>query len=366
MDGERLGRLQEAVASAFSRREVCSQALAIVIDCDVGRERFFNHQKHAQIVASVLSPSDSVDWSALTNTYRASQTRNGGPTKSVLPPSSHKGFLGLRRQAAEQVHDDSDDSAKIRPWTASEALMVASLAGDERGQKAILSSEIAVPTIVAVMQEPLSPASAQPRRPGGEALASTEAREAALNRHNDRARQLALLKAIAHLAKSSLPQAKQVLESDELVQALVQLRASDPVTAQLATGALQEMARASPAVLYALRNSAGSDLEASAGGNIGVDEGWTGPGLWGPGNEEENRKQSSSMHLSAGLTKALAPDDISINYFNVAKNAAYAGLHGMIWVSHPPRRRSSALVNAALCVFLASDKVAISFILFEN
>ena len=360
MDGERLGRLQEAVASAFSRREVCSQAMAIIMDNDVGRQRFFDHPKHTQIVDSVLSPSDSVDWSGLMNTYRASQTRSGGPTKSVLPLSSHKGFFGLRRQAAVQEQVDSEDSAEIRPWTASEALMVASLAGDERGQKAIFSSEIAVPTIIAVMQETLAPASALSRGAGGEELMSTEAREAALNRHNDRARQLALLKAVAHLAKSALPQAKQVLECDDLVQALMRLRASDPVTAQLATGALQEMARASPAVLYALRNSVGPDSEARAGGdgNISVDEGWTGPGLWGPGAEEEHRKQSSSMNLSPVLSKALAPDEISINYLNVALNAAYAGLHGMMWVC---LRGASALAPTIVPPFFifASEEVTV-------
>ena len=81
VEGERLAALQEVVASAFTRREVCSQAMAIVIDSDVGRRRFFDHKSHAQIIASVLSPSDTIDWSALTNTYRA---RQGQGRRSVF------------------------------------------------------------------------------------------------------------------------------------------------------------------------------------------------------------------------------------------------------------------------------------------
>ena len=207
MQGERLAGLQEAVASAFTRREVCSQAIAIIIDSDVGRQRFFLHKSHAQIVASVLSSSDTVDWSALTNTYRANQTQGRGPAKSATPPSMLKGLWGSRKNKPQ---DQDDDAANLRPWTASEALLVASLAGDERGQEAIFGSEIALATIEAVLQEGAPKAAAPSRRQGSDGRPVTsEDREAALNRHNDRARQLALLKAVAHLARSSLPQVRQ-------------------------------------------------------------------------------------------------------------------------------------------------------------
>ena len=206
VQGERLAGLQEAVASAFSRREVCSQAIAIIIDSDVGRQRFFLHKSHAQIVASVLSSSDTVDWSALTNTYRASQTQGRGPANSATPPSMVKGLWGSRKNKPQ---DQDDDAPNPRPWTASEALLVASLAGDERGQEAIFSSEIALATIEAVLQEGAPNAAAPWRRQGSDGRPVTsEDREAALNRHNDRARQLALLKAVAHLARSSLPQVR--------------------------------------------------------------------------------------------------------------------------------------------------------------
>ena len=126
---------------------------------------------------------------------------------------------------------------------------------------------------------------------------------------------------------------KQVVESEALLEALLRLRGSDPVTTQLATSALQEMARASPAVLYSLRNNGASaeveGEEVGGDGTLSRDEGWTGPGLWGPSAEEDQPKSS----LSPALSKSLVPGDISLNYVNAVKNAVLAGAHGMLWGS---------------------------------
>jgi hypothetical protein len=139
-----------------------------------------------------------------------------------------------------------------------------------------------------------------------------------------------------YILTRDMGQAKQVVESEAMLEALVRLRGSDPVTTQLATSALQEMARASPAVLYSLRNSGASaeveGEEAGGDGTLSRDEGWTGPGLWGPSAEEDQRKQSS-LNLSPVLSKALVPGDISLNYVNAVKNAVLAGAHGMLWGS---------------------------------
>ena len=146
LDEQRLVGMQQSIAAAFARREVCTQALAIVMDGDIGRARFFAHDKHGHVMASVLSSSDSIDWSALTNSYRAGNDNSGQARKPVLPPSARSGWFVRKRQP-----DDSEPAATedehVRPWTASEALLVASLAGDERGQKAIFSSSVALPTI---------------------------------------------------------------------------------------------------------------------------------------------------------------------------------------------------------------------------
>lgn len=129
------------------------------------------------------------------------------------------------------------------------------------------------------------------------------------------------------------------MESEALLEALVRLRGADPVTTQLATSALQEMARVSPAVLYSLRNSTASaevdaGQEAGGDGTIGRDEGWTGPGLWGPSvHEASDTRNPSSVNLAPVLSKALAPADISLNYVNAVKNAMFAGVHGIVWGS---------------------------------
>jgi hypothetical protein len=145
LDEQRLVGMQQSIAAAFARREVCTQALAIVMDGDIGRARFFADDKHGDVIASVLSSSDSIDWSALTNSYRASKGSSGQAQKPALPPSARAGWFGMKQQLDSEPAEPEDD--KIRPWTASEALLVASLAGDERGQKAIFSSSVALPTI---------------------------------------------------------------------------------------------------------------------------------------------------------------------------------------------------------------------------
>jgi hypothetical protein len=98
------------------------------------------------VMASVLSSSDSIDWPALTNSYRAGNDNSGQARKPALPPSARSGWFVRKRQPDDSEPEATEDE-HIRPWTASEALLVASLAGDERGQKAIFSSSVALPTI---------------------------------------------------------------------------------------------------------------------------------------------------------------------------------------------------------------------------
>jgi len=124
--------------------------------------RFFEHQHADNIIDTVLLPSDNVDWSALTNTYKVSGKSPGRPAHIAAPTSSRAGGSPSVRT---DDNDNDDELARIRPWTASESLLVAALAGDERGQKAIFSSAIALPTIMAVMDEPSTAAA---RDGGGE------------------------------------------------------------------------------------------------------------------------------------------------------------------------------------------------------
>ena len=148
--------MQGAVATTYSELQIGLQVLAILIDADVGRSRFFAHEGHQEIIESVLSSSDNVDWSALTNTFIANKTQGQVPKNSPSPPA-RGGYV--RRNPQSSLPSDDHDMENIRPWTASEALLVASLAGDERGQRAIFKSSVVLPTIQAVMAEPAQVAS---------------------------------------------------------------------------------------------------------------------------------------------------------------------------------------------------------------
>ena len=123
IDEKRLMRLQAALSLAFQRREICYQVLGITLDDELGRERFFSHNQHAEVCDAVLSSAGYVDGRALTDSFSI--------TGAASIESQRSDARVMQRLNAGLK---GDRESNIRAWTAAESLLVAGLAGDERGQ----------------------------------------------------------------------------------------------------------------------------------------------------------------------------------------------------------------------------------------
>ena len=123
IDEKRLMRLQAALSLAFQRREICYQVLGITLDDELGRERFFSHNQHAEVCDTVLSSAGYVDGRALTDSFSI--------TGAASMESQRSDARVMQRLNAGLK---GDRESNIRAWTAAESLLVAGLAGDERGQ----------------------------------------------------------------------------------------------------------------------------------------------------------------------------------------------------------------------------------------
>ena len=132
---------RDQFVSAFNNREFSSQMLAVVMDCDRGRERFFASERYMDVINSLISDQSEYDWAALALEYRQNRSE-GNPSRA---PSHFARGQTFGSYAADDEQTDMNDAgvretSKPRDWTPSEAMLVASIATDPRGQEILCKS----------------------------------------------------------------------------------------------------------------------------------------------------------------------------------------------------------------------------------
>eukprot|EP00960_Hanusia_phi_P049441 759550-Hanusia_phi.AAC.7 len=217
-------KYRDQFMAAFSSRETCCQMLAVVMDSDRGREKFFNSESFMDVISSLITDQHGYDWAALASEYRQNKIEG----KPVSSPSllAHKQTFGslsaddeltVSKDAAEQ-----ESNTKPREWTPSEAMLIASIATDPRGQELLCKSQ----GIRNSMLDILTREDGVPRT-----------RQGIIEYQNNNIRKLAIIRAIGGIAKNRGEEATNFLNSPELIQTLIDLyhrkQNSDPLAARL-------------------------------------------------------------------------------------------------------------------------------------
>mmetsp|Transcript_11772 Transcript_11772/g.40637 ORF Transcript_11772/g.40637 Transcript_11772/m.40637 type:complete len:508 (+) Transcript_11772:111-1634(+) len=235
-----IDNFRDQFVSAFNNREFSSQMLAVVMDCDRGRERFFASERYMDVINSLISDESEYDWAALALEYRQNRSE-GKPSRA---PSHFARGQTFGSYAADDEQTDMNDAVvrettKARNWTPSEAMLVASIATDPRGQEILCKSTAAQKLMLDILSR-------------DEIIPRT--RQEILEFQNHNIRRLAIIRAIGGIAKLRSEESTNFLNSPELTKSLVDLyhrkKDSDPLAARLIVDVSREIANAIPSLSY--------------------------------------------------------------------------------------------------------------------